>query len=455
MSHRSFGMRYYLRELWNSKMGKAGIILVIILFGISLTSFAVPSNVYSEWLSGTGFLTNPHSAPPIWYSFFNPSVYFGSQEIYGNLEFIQSIPTSNQTIYIYTDKFTFNWDKDVPPSDVYFILIFNSTVSTISITWIKPSGDNLTINVPPNLINTQFDLVSAQTPIVNYIREETGTSPAYILTKTLSSALFNKGGPNLLQNPIDKGNYRVEVIIISNKPISTLQNKILLVGTAYGLMGTDFFGRPIDLGILLGLGPALLIGSLTSVVSVTVGVLVGGISGYLGGRKDDVIQWVILVFLALPALPFLITIAFVYKPDLVLESLLIAFLSWPFYAIIARSTALSIRSQTFVEADKVLGIPARRIFLTHFIPRLIPFATAYMALGIPAAIILSQTLAFLGIEPVGIITWGKILSDAEAYQAAVNGWWWWIVFPGASIVIVSLPFVLIGLALEKIIYGGR
>lgn len=438
-------------------MGKAGIILIIIFFIISLlSSIVVPPTLYSEWLSGTGFLTNPQSAPPIWYSLFNPSVYFSSQEIYGNFRLFQIIPiSSNQTIYIYIDNFNFNWDKDVPPSDVYFILKFNSSPSTISITWIKPSGNNLTINVPPNLFNTQFDLISVQSTIVNFISEETGSTPTYVLTQTLAKALFNQDGKSLLDNPVQKGNYNIEIIITSTTPLSTIQNKIILVGTAYGLMGTDFFGRPIDLGILIGLGPALLIGSLTSVVSVVIGVLVGGISGYLGGKKDDVIQWVILVFLALPALPFLVAVSFVYKPDLIIESLLIAFLSWPFYAIIARSTALSIRSQTFVEADKVLGIPARRIFFTHFIPRLIPFATAYMALGIPAAIILSQTLAFIGIEPAGIITWGKILSDAEAYQAAVNGWWWWIVFPGAAIVIVSLPFVLVGLALEKIIYGGR
>jgi len=88
---------------------------------------------------------------------------------------------------------------------------------------------------------------------------------------------------------------------------------LFLKGSSFGTMGTDFEGRPIGLGLLLGLPNALEIGALTSIASVIPGVLYGGISGYLGGRKDGVMQWLMLVFLALPALPFLVVMSYVLK----------------------------------------------------------------------------------------------------------------------------------------------
>ena len=77
-------------------------------------------------------------------------------------------------------------------------------------------------------------------------------------------------------------------------------------GRSYGLMGTDLYGRPIQLGVLLGLPYALELGAVTSVAAVLFGVVFGGISGFIGGRRDGVMQWFTLVFLALPALPFLV-----------------------------------------------------------------------------------------------------------------------------------------------------
>jgi peptide/nickel transport system permease protein len=88
-------------------------------------------------------------------------------------------------------------------------------------------------------------------------------------------------------------------------------------------------------------------------------------------------------------------------------------------------------------------------------PRLTPFAIAYTALGVPGAIILVETLSFLGLTPAGLVTWGSILDSAESNFAAVNGWWWWILFPGLMIILVSIPFVMIGFSIEKAVFGGK
>jgi len=66
-----------------------------------------------------------------------------------------------------------------------------------------------------------------------------------------------------------------------------------------------------------------------------------------------------------------------------------------------------------------------------------------------------QSLAFIGIAPPNLVTWGYLLDQAYANNAALNGWWWWILFPGLMIVVVAMPFVIVGFAIERAAFGGR
>lgn len=450
MSKRDVGFSNYVREFLHNKMGLVGLVILIFLLIFTVIALSMPAHVYSSWNNPAAWSEYPEHVPPSWMSIFYPNKYFTTQQISPtNL----SLYSPAKGIYISLIVFSFNWTKSLPAYNVYFVISTNTTPIEEVVYWTKPDGNTIQISVPNEDFNVPFDLTSVRNSIITYILSITGKTPNIVNSTILSSALFNSPKSNL--TVIEDGKYVVKIEIIATKPLNITRANLLLLGNSYGLMGTDYFGRPIDLGVLLGLPNALEIGALTSLVSVIVGVIVGGISGYLGGNKDSFIQWITLVFLALPALPFLVAVSFVTEPNLELEALLIAFLSWPFYAIIARSMALSIKSNSYVEADKLLGIPSYRIFFTHFMPRLIPITVAYMALGVPAGILLAQTLAFLGIAPANIVTWGGILDAAETYQAQVNGWWWWVVFPGAMIVIVAIPFVLIGFAIERITLGER
>ena len=439
----------YFKEFAKVKSGVAGLVILVILLIFTAIALSYPASVYREWSNPQAWSMYPPHAPPSWLSIFFPKEYFTNEQIQSSKVVYMKVTNSLYISYVY---FNFTWTKALPPEDVYFTVLTNVTPSSEAVYWTKPDGETVDLNVPSANYNSPFDLIALKSQVLSYMATY-GETPATVNSKVLTSALF--GSHESKFSKVEDGNYRVEVVIDSSQPLTVREANLELIGDSYGLMGTDVFGRPISLGVLLGLPSALEVGVLTSVVSVLVGVLVGGISGYLGGRKDSAIQWVVLVFLALPALPFLVAVSIVTQPSLELEALLIAMLSWPFYAIIARSTALSIKSNSYVEADKLLGIPSYRIFFTHFMPRLIPMTVAYMALGVPAGILLSETLAFLGLEPINAITWGQMLNEAEAYQAQVNGWWWWVVFPGVMIVIVSVPFVLIGFAIERLALGER
>jgi len=444
------GIKLYLNTILKNKSGLIGLLMIIIFVALSIYAVTAYSNVNNEWKNGMYWESYPKNAMPYWMSYFNPQKIFGTE----TLTTKPSLLYSSSNYYIYQLNYNFTWSKDKPPTDVIFYIKSSTPMESIQILWIKPDGTNITLSTTSQP-SSYTDLISLSSSIKSYMSEQIGYVPPTVTPQLLSQSLFGYEGKGLLNGTIEKGLYKVQVTIVTSPNTKILINKLYLEGNAYGLFGTDIYGRPIDLGILLGLPNALEIGLLTSIISVIGGVIIGGISGFLGGKTDSAMNWVTLVILVLPALPFLVVLSYVMRPNLLLEALLIAFLSWPFYAIIARSAAQSIKNMTFVEADKVLGIPSYRTFFTHFMPRLTPFAIAYTALGVPGAIILVETLSFLGLTPAGLVTWGSILDSAESNFAAVNGWWWWILFPGLMIILVSIPFVMIGFSIEKAVFGGK
>jgi len=444
-------IRIYARDFSKSKSGMIGLVLLIILIVVSLyVVLAYPANIAGTWNNPKSWEANPAKAPPTWISIFTsaypPTINFADKQ-WGN-------PTFTGSYYNYSNSYSFQWASSRTPSDVILIPRFNGTLIDAAITWVKPDGSSVVIYIANPVENYQYGVADPEISswIQNYLGSQTGTSQSTITVPQEMAALFDQNGPNLLTNPVLKGTYHVTVSFLSSGPASISKDTFFAInGKSYGIMGTDLYGRPIQLGILLGLPWALELGALTSVIAVLFGVIFGGIAGYIGGARDNIMQWVTLVVLALPALPFLIALSYSVTLNLITEALLIAALSWPFYAIIARSVALSVRSQTYVEADRAMGISALRTFFTHFMPRLTPVSIAYTALGIPGGILLAQTLAFLGIQPPSVVTWGGLLDDAFVQQAALFGWWWWVLFPGLMIVVAAFPFVLVGFALDRIV----
>jgi peptide/nickel transport system permease protein len=446
------GQSSYLKEFSKSKSGVLGLILLVALILLSAyVLLAYPSNIASTWNNPKSWQGNPAKAPPSWVEYLGqdvpPTITFPS------VQWANTAPQGSST-YNYSNTYSFNWSSSKAPSNVVFVPRFSGSLLEAVMTWTKPDGHSLAIYIGNPAPGNEFDLsdLSVAQWIQQFVQSQTGTPLATVTLSQELSALFNQDGPQILTNPVLHGVYHVRVDLISSEQAAVSPATTLSInGLSYGLMGTDLYGRPIQLGVLLGLPYALELGTVTSVVGVLFGVVFGGISGFVGGRKDGIMQWVTLVFLALPALPFLIALSYSFTLSLISEALLIAALSWPFYAIIARSVALSVRSQTYVEADRAMGISSIRTFLTHFMPRLTPVSVAYTVLGIPAGILLAQTLAFLGIAPSNVVTWGGLLDEAFVQQAALFGWWWWVLFPGLMIVIVAVPFVFVGFALDRIV----
>ncbi len=259
-----------------------------------------------------------------------------------------------------------------------------------------------------------------------------------------------------------KGKYVILVKFktLPNIPSSYLRDEIgkvevVVKGSAYGLMGTDNLGRDLAIGLYYGFPIAMAIGVVVAFVDTVIGVVLGVISGYYGGWVDELIQRTVDIIGNIPLLPILILIASiaiaifhepVYRLWLIMITLIV--FGWGGLTIVIRSMALSIKGEPYIEAAKCLGASNKRIIFLHITPQVIPYAVASMVFSVPGAILAEAGLAVLGIYH-GYPTWGLILAGARQYGRI--DLWWWIIPPGLLIAITSLTFVLLGMALERIV----
>ncbi len=219
----------------------------------------------------------------------------------------------------------------------------------------------------------------------------------------------------------------------------------------YGLLGTDVRGRDLWPAFIYGLRWALLIGIIVSTVSTLIGVLYGVISGYLGGMVDNVMLRIAQIVYSLPVLPLLIMLAYFFGQNIWNIIWILVIFGWVGRVFVVRSMTLQIKEHLYIEAARAIGASGWRIMLRHVFPQVLPYTFASMALSVPGAILSEAGLSYLGLGDPALVTWGKILHEAQKYGAVINGAWWWVIPPGLGIAMVGLTFVLIGHALDKIL----
>jgi len=441
--------RSYVREFLKSRSGVVGLVMLVLLLAASIyVLVSTPTSEVYKWENPAAWQGNPASAPPVWVNYFGVDA---PQTVGLSLGSWSSSTSGGSSVY--SASATFKWDHGVAPSDVAVIPSFSGTAYEVLVVWTKPDGNTLQVTVSGPVSGTDYDLTSSsfQQGIIQYVQTQTNGYLGSVSPTQETAALFNKDGPSILNGTVQQGTYGVSVQVLGSQSLAPQSSKVSIIGDSFGTMGTDSSGRPIDLGVLAGLPWALEIGALSSAIAVVGGILWGGLAGFFGGWRDKVMSWGTLVVLAIPALAFIVALSYTFTLSLLTEALIIAALSWPFFAIIARTMTLSVRSQTYVEADRAMGVSAVRTFVTHFLPRLTPVTIAFTALSVSGFIITGETLAFLGIEPPNAITWGGILNTAISFDASVHGWWWWVLFPGIMIVVASMPFVLVGFALDRVV----
>ena len=207
-------------------------------------------------------------------------------------------------------------------------------------------------------------------------------------------------------------------------------------------LGTDALGRDLLSRIIYGARISLLVGVLTVVVRGTLGVLIGLVGGYYGGRIDDVLMRIADIQLTMPFLIVAIAVLVVLGPGLRNVIVVLGLTGWVYFGRVVRSEVLAIREREFVEAARTLGASNLYILRRHVLPNTASVILVISTLQVASVIISEASLSFLGLG-VGALTptWGKEISEGRNYAAVA---WWLPVFPGIAIFATVLAINILG-----------
>jgi peptide/nickel transport system permease protein len=209
-------------------------------------------------------------------------------------------------------------------------------------------------------------------------------------------------------------------------------------------LGTDGTGRDIWARVLLGGRVSLSVGLVAVSISSTIGIVLGGLSGYFGGKIDMVVMRVTDTVMCFPTLIIIITLVAVVGPSIYNSMLVIGLLSWPRIARIVRGQFLYLREQQFVEAAQCLGTPSLQIIFSHILPNAIGPVVVAATFDVASAILMEAGLSFLGlgVQPP-TPSWGNMLRDAQTLTILETMPWMWVP-PGVMIIISVLSINFIG-----------
>jgi peptide/nickel transport system permease protein len=206
--------------------------------------------------------------------------------------------------------------------------------------------------------------------------------------------------------------------------------------------GTDEIGRDVLARVIWGARASLLAGVVSVLISLSIGVPVGLVAGYAGGRTDMLISRLTDAVLACPFLILAIALAAFLGPSLTNAMIAIGVSATPVFVRLTRGQTLAIKAEEFILAARAIGNPPWRVAVRHVLPNLVPALIVQATLAIAAAVIAEASLSFLGLgQQPPAPSWGSMLNTAKNY---IDNAPWMAVWPGLSIFVLVLSFNLVG-----------
>lgn len=235
-------------------------------------------------------------------------------------------------------------------------------------------------------------------------------------------------------------------LLYPESPWRMVQRPFLAPGEIAGFpLGTDTMGRDVAAGLAHGAWVSLLIGLVSTAVALAIGVPLGALAGYFGGRVDDVLMRLTEFFQTIPNFALAIVLVAILEPSTTSIVLAIAVVSWPPVARLVRGEFLSLKRREYVEAALLVGQRHRDIIIKQILPNALSPIIVLASLMVATAILLESSLSFLGLGDPDTMSWGYMIGAARTVMRQA---WWLSVIPGVAILLTVLALNLVGEGLD-------
>ena len=237
-------------------------------------------------------------------------------------------------------------------------------------------------------------------------------------------------------------------VIATHDPYSFDYVRLLPPGTDGHILGTNHMGQDVFSMLVYGVGTSLKVAVISAFISGALGVIIGGISGYIGGVTDTVISEIINIFLMIPTFFLILLIISLFGNSIVNVMIVIGITTWPGNAKLMRAQALSLRERTFVQSAVALGETKSQILFKYILPNGIFPVVANTTRGMAGAILTEASLSFLGLGDPNIVSWGQMIYQGKSY---ITSAWWISAFSGIAVIIKVIFFYMLGDGLNHVL----
>ncbi len=213
-------------------------------------------------------------------------------------------------------------------------------------------------------------------------------------------------------------------------------------GTTKFILGTDIFGRDVLSRLFYGARVSMIVTALALLVGGGVGLVIGIVSGYVGGRLDSLLMRIVDAALAFPTILFALLLAVTMGQGLQTIVIAISLLLWARFARVVRGKVLAVKGRDFVALARVHGCSPMRIMATHILPNVLNTFMVLLTLHVGVVIVAEASLSFLGAGvPPPTPSWGLMVAEG---RGKISSAWWLSLIPGIAITLVVLAFNLFG-----------
>jgi peptide/nickel transport system permease protein len=215
------------------------------------------------------------------------------------------------------------------------------------------------------------------------------------------------------------------------------------------LLGTDQIGRDYLSRLIYGARISMLIGVLTVVTSSVIGVTLGIIGGFYGGRADDIVMFLITCRLSIPLILVALTVVALVGSSLAVVILTLGLLLWDRFAVVARTTTMQVRNLDYIAAAQAAGASRVHVLVREVLPNIANHLVVVATLEMALAILLEAALSFLGLGvPPPLPSWGLMIAEAKEYMFFSP---WVIMTPGVALFVLVLGINLLGDGLRELL----